>query len=691
MRHLKLNQLLYYFIITLLSFLVCCITLMAVNLKSTGFFSTFLYGYKLPVFLLACASFLFILLYFLCKPLFQLSEKQMKLLSGGILLLIFVLQVIFVLKMKASLRYDTLKVFDEAIALLNGETLSPDYSSGYFAKYPNNIPICIATALLLKLPKLFGVPAQSYMLYVQLVNAMLMSISYLFSYKLLCRATSPKIGSVFLFLVLFNPLTYLIAPFYYTHTFSMAFSTGAIYFFVRCMQEKENTRKRFLFAFLTGLLIAVGFKIRATVLIIAIAILVYLLLNIKRLSRRSLLTFAAFAAAALMGLGGYALVEKNYVKFNYYDTGYPATHWVMLGLQSTGGYNAADDAYTESFHTRKEKTEATEVAIIHRITSLHVHGLLDLWKHKMALTWSDGIDDFIDNISMTQNYGIKNDLISGNQNDILVTYCHVYHFFVLALLFIGTLTLFIQKSEHYLLIVSLNLLGGILFHICWEAGEVYNISFSCSMLVLAAYGFCYCFEKLDTQKLGRWSVVFVSASGLLTLLCLVYTGSRLTTMPITHYEYAARQDLAEPDSLDSSYGLIDDTLTQTFTPNRSFNQIGVKIRNSLGSQNCSSYKFQLLNSDGNILYETTILGMKTADKDYYRVDFNTIVPRENEVFQIKIIPDIVSDVHYLTFQFYDTGNYDIYAGGVLYRNNSPTDGDLTFYALNQFESSFLKK
>ncbi|KAB1434339.1 hypothetical protein F7O84_17785 [Candidatus Galacturonibacter soehngenii] len=681
----RINHLLYCLFLAMLSFFISCILLMALNLNNTEFFSTFLFGYKVPAFIIICASFIFLLLNLIYRLLCRYELSKNIYLPYILLLAIFIFQAIFILKMKVSLRYDTLKVFDQAIALLNGQSLSPDYSLGYFAKYPNNIPICITTALILKLPKLLGLPTNFFMLYVQLVNALMMCISYYFSYRLLCRVKNPKVGVMFLLLVLFHPLTYLIAPFYYTHTISMPFSSGAIYFFICCIQEKESVKKRLIYSFLTGFIIIIGFKIRATVMIVAIAMFIYLLLNLKMLTRKSLVTVIAFICSVIIGFSSYSIIEKQYVHFNYKDTGYPITHWIMLGLQGTGGYNAADDNFTESFTTKDLRVKATEAVIVQRVKTLRVPGLLRLWRDKLEITWSDSTDDFIDNLSMTQNYSSINDYISGSNNDILVSFCHIYYFVILGFMFISILYALFQQPKNLLFPVMLNFLGGILFHILWEAGEVYSISFTCSMLILAADGFHICFDKINTIRKQKIYIAFGAISTCLTLFSLIYIGNKMIHVPYTHYNYAAKQDLAEPDN---PFPLLSDTLCQTFTTNRTFNTIGVKVRNTLGNENCSSYKFRLLNDNDKILYETSILGRLAFDKDYYRIEVGTIIPNKTEEFKIQIIPDLVSDVHCLTFQSYETGNYDIYPNGVLYKNDSPTLGDLTFIVFHKNESTF---
>jgi hypothetical protein len=150
-----------------------------------------------------------------------------------------------------------------------------------------------------------------------------------------------------------------------------------------------------------------------------------------------------------------------------------------------------------------------------------------------------------------------------------------------------------------------------------------------------------------------------------------------------------KQDLAEPDTV---LPLLEGTsLCQTFTVQRPFNTIGIKVRNSLGNENCSLYKFELLNSSNELLYTSDIFGKWAFDKDYYMIELDSIVPIGNEEFKIKIFPSIVSDVHSLTFQSYGTGNFDIYHNGCLYENDKMTDSDLTFIVYNKIVKPFFNK
>ena len=68
------------------------------------------------------------------------------------------LQILTVLLIRTSLRYDHLKIFDTAAALLEQDTVADTHFRSYFMKYPNNLPMCLFTFLWLRLSQLLHIP-----------------------------------------------------------------------------------------------------------------------------------------------------------------------------------------------------------------------------------------------------------------------------------------------------------------------------------------------------------------------------------------------------------------------------------------------------------------------------------------------------------------------------------------------------
>lgn len=696
--------------VSLIIFLILMsyIAIKAFNINEAYTAKSILNGLELLIFMLLGIIFIVIAIYAIYS--FSTNLINKKYLPYLLLLALFLLQSAFVIIQRANLRYDTLKIFDEALAILEGNDLSPSYSNGYFSKYPNNIPLCIITFLLLKPAYAIGIDKSLFMLYLQIINVIMIDIAFIFTYKTIIKIKSYDAGILFLLICLFNPLTYLLSPFYYTHTFSMAFSTGCIYFFLCTIQTKGKLK--YVYSFLSAILVAVGFKIRATVFIVFIAIMIFLMLNyrlvinaFKKQFKTYFITVMVFIFSAFASVSLYYGIEGNHVHFDYKESGYPASHWIMLGLSEGGGYNYNDDIKTFELPTKAARNSFAKSEIKNRISTLGIKGLYKHAKFKLELTFSDGTDDFIDNISSTYSYSKKNDLISGQKNDLLVIICHIYNAFIMLFIVISIIwQLYLLIKERFLsdkispiYIIMLNLLGGIIFHIIWEAGQVYNISFTCSISALAAYGLFILFnikkslDKTMPLKFPKYKqLMLCMLTFCITVFAAVSAGFnyRLKNTHITHYSLAVLQDLSELNELDKP--LLNGSYSQTFKSRRPFNTIGIKVKNALGSENCSLYKIILTDSSENMLFSYDLPGAYTFDNDFILIEFPTVTPYiENAQYTLTIIPEIVSETHSLTFCAYNSGNYDMYPQGSLYIDNHEKPmADLTFKLYEKRDSAY---
>ena len=115
-----------------------------------------------------------------------------------------------------------------------------------------------------------------------------------------------------------------------------------------------------------GLLLAVGYKIRATVILTILSLLVYTVFTLDEEKitewRKRIVSWCLSLAAVLFGLllvfAVYGKAEQRYAGFDPAKTGYPTVHWIMMSAQGEGQYNSADDAFTGSFDTKAERTAA---------------------------------------------------------------------------------------------------------------------------------------------------------------------------------------------------------------------------------------------------------------------------------------------------------------------------------------------
>ena len=291
--------------------------------------------------------------------------------------LMVLVQILTVLVLRTSLRQDHLKIFDTAVALLEYPTIAETHFSQYFMKYPNNIPMCIFTYGWLKLASLFGIPESSWMDFMKIINVVFMNLGMWAVFDLIRRHRSKKTALCFLLFLIVNPLWYLLAEMYYTSTISLAFSMGGIWFFDRAGEEKNMVRKLLQYVGM-GLLLAVGYKIRATVILAILSLLVYTVFTLDEEKitewKKRIVSWGLSLAAVLLGLllvfAVYGRAEQQYAGFDPAKTGYPTVHWIMMSAQGDGQYNSADDAFTGSFDTKAERAAADLAELRHRVAEM---------------------------------------------------------------------------------------------------------------------------------------------------------------------------------------------------------------------------------------------------------------------------------------------------------------------------------
>lgn len=90
---------------------------------------------------------------------------------------------------------------------------------------------------------------------------------------------------------------------------------------------------------------------------------------------------------------------------------------------------------------------------------------------------------------------LLHDFLAGSRKDLFALYCHVYHVMTMAALVYAVFLAFRRKCDTPFYCVYLNLLGAMLFHLMWEAGWAYSISFTMLVLLLAAEGMDCIFGK----------------------------------------------------------------------------------------------------------------------------------------------------------------------------------------------------
>ncbi len=637
-------------------------------------------GKKVPLFLLG-TSFLFCVLFVaLFRALAPWAERHWKYVVPAMFALTIALQILMVLTVRTSLRSDHLKVFDSAVSLLEGGTLADTPFKQYFMKYPNNIPLCLFTLVWLKIASVFHISREYWMEFVKLVNILFMNVGLFCTFRLICRHRSRKAGFCLLLLVLVNPLWYLLAQMYYTSTISLAFSMGAVWLF-DCARTQEVRWKQCAEYLGVGILLAAGYKIRATVILTAASLLIYAVLQIRKLRISEVLPglFAAFLGVALV-FAVYGAAENRYAGFDPDETGYPIVHWVMMSAQGDGQYSSADDAYTGSFSTKEERTAADLALLKERLEDMGVRGLLTLFRNKMRVAFSDGTDDYYSLFRTMRETSPLQKYINGGRSDYLALYLHSYHGMLTWLVLLAFLRRAFRRKRNFLDIFAFNVCGAYLFYLIWEVDHAYSVPFMLMLLLFAADGMelperAYGWLERKSRPAAR-GMVGVCALG--TALVCAGTVSVVHTAGNPVREYSVLQDQETGGDL-----VLQTDFSQTFQASKPFDHVDIWVANWDGAANDSVYDVRVVDEAGNVVAQGELVGADAPCIDAYMIAFDRVEPERETTYRLDVSIRNPNCAIKTDFLYYQTGAWNVYGDGALYAPDEAADADLAFavYAL----------
>lgn len=642
--------------------------------------------------------------------------KQIALMTGACL---FVLQMVFVMLAKAGIRYDSLKVVDEAIALFSQPGIQETDLEGYFARYANNYAMTIMTHWFIKLFRMIGLIRQDFsnaVIVLQFINVLFVDAAFAGCYAFLNKYFSKAKAVLFLLYMVFNPLSYVWLPFYYTNTCSMAFAIWGIYllyavFDLICekkdrivkqiekqkvtigenvkqsetktaetietdngfIQQKHNNIKRILYTMLAGIFFYFGYKLRATVAIALIAAVIGLYCRGKRINRKSfilvlLLFCISFGGAKII----YGAVEDHYLAFDETDTAFPLTHWIAMGLNELGdgSFNANDEQRTMSYPTAKEKKDATVFLLKERADELGALGIAKLYMRKLSNTYADGAGGYHSELNISSDYGLIWQIVYGVHRDPVLLWTQIFYLMSLLCSIFAVVSFFQKRLPVEGFVLLLLLTGSYLFQMIWESATIYSIGTMYLNGCVVALGLPMCRMKHPAEKLLSANIfgknreckkdyrkVFNLCVILFGILGLGILVGKLAKTDYVEVSVSVDQFLFQAQEYPAlSYGQC---ITQTFESEKDFSIISFQVRNLTGAYNDSVYMISLFDQNGNCLQKQQLIGSETTDYGFCPLCFRNVP----EVTKYEIQIEKESGEDDLIFLYYDTGHYDTYQKG----------------------------
>lgn len=239
------------------------------------------YSYCLPILAPLSAAFLSFIVFVwkVIKKNEAFLTDNRKVITWGFLLFMGIVQIIMIFPLRYTPKWDVDALFGGASEWV----MTGDFASyhAYFAYFHNNWGGLILFRAVFGTAKLFG--AKDYFLVASVFNSAL-SLSTMYLTGSVCEKLVGIRGRMMAYFIFSISLPfYFIAPAFYTDALTMAFPI-LIFRLYLAAREQEKLIKRLLIFALMGLAAGVGYGIKATVVIMLIAVIIDAALykNLKR-------------------------------------------------------------------------------------------------------------------------------------------------------------------------------------------------------------------------------------------------------------------------------------------------------------------------------------------------------------------------------------------------------------------------
>lgn len=423
--------------------------------------------------------------YYLCRRGSSYLKKHFLPIVLCVLALFFVGSIYTGYKLRFTPAFDMDAIYGGALQWLN-EGSFPSYYE-YMGYFPNNLGGMTFLYIVFKISSICG--CQDFFAVGMVWNSFLITMTILLG-TLICKKLKGTIAGIMALITfcLFLPF-YVLGAAFYTDSLSMVFPV-LFYYLYLLYKEQTVLKKQIGFGVLMAVILTIGMLVKFTVVIVLIAVLIDSLLN-NNLKKTAILSVLC-VSIAFVGFKSLdaSIYGKHMDKAAADELETPYLHWMMMGLQGTGGYNPEDYEYTRSFPADTRK-EACKTRIEERLQALGFGGLFELCTNKATLCFGDGtiaVSDFLDD-TPAQSTRLQTYVLYSGEN--FAFYQHISTGYLLAIYFImvaGVIyTIFVKNKEDAkkALAPRLCCLGILAFLLMWETNSRYITNFVPMLLISA--------------------------------------------------------------------------------------------------------------------------------------------------------------------------------------------------------------
>ena len=285
-----------------------------------------------------------------------------------------------------------------------------------------------------------------------------------------------------MFICIFTSPLYLYSAEYYTDTFSMIIPLLILLAYIKVRKDGVKPKKRIINNLIIAFLIFMALKIKLTAAFIFIAIVMYEVVqkNTKKCIKQWI--EIVLIVVVMSWLFNVIFVIKIAPKGMREIYEIPKVHWIMMGMNGTGTFNADEYAYTMAPENKtiEDKKRADMEMIKERIVTRSSCEHFKNLTNKLGYAWHDGT--YFVPVVLGVNPQSKKLLHEFILRDGKYTKYYKYipqimHFSMLIFIFINICrNAKIKKLKSIDLILFLTILGIILFFLIWENRSRYIVN-----------------------------------------------------------------------------------------------------------------------------------------------------------------------------------------------------------------------
>lgn len=332
-----------------------------------------------------------------------------------------------------------------------------------------------------------------------LCNILMIDIAIVCIYYLIRKTLGARAATIYMCLSLFFTPFYVYIPFVYTDTLSMPFVALVMVMLYKFINEKTKL-KAILYILLGGALAGIGFNTKASVIVIVVAIIIWLILRKEKV----LMGIGIFLLGFAISVGAGQIAINNLVPITeeeYNEYKFPVSHWILLGLNGLGGWDADIVQMTIECGDYAVKQETMINGIEEKLSEYGATGLFWHLTDKNALRmWGAGTynaDLYASRGPVREGIIHLFTLPTGKYYPIYYYYSQGYHVALLIFMLFSAIKRWNKGIIDSVLLSHITLFGVLIFFSIWECNSRYLLNFSTLILFTAVAGMTEKFIKKE--------------------------------------------------------------------------------------------------------------------------------------------------------------------------------------------------